>query len=488
MVVLIFILPEFILLNPDPTTPADIQLPETIPEKPLPGDMNNILANVPQAFTQNRGQLENDEVRFYDQSGGVWFTDDSVWFELREYDDTRGQGGISGLDLDPMTILEPPETVEYKRVVLKQEFVGANQVQPIGKERLSWNSNFFYGNNSEKWCTDVLNYAEIYYENLYDSIDLRYYSNQNGLKYDLIVHPGGEVDNIRMKYEGADGLEIDEVGNLKIETACGNIEDGELFTYQDFGGSRHTMMSNFKIYGNLEYGFEILQNYNEHEVLVIDPKVTMEYSTFIGGSGWDCGYDLAIDQIGNLYVTGYTSSQDFPNTPGAYDQSHNGDWDIFVIKLDKDYITLYSTYIGGTSYDDTPTIALESNGNAIISGRTFSGGFPTTTGAYDRIFNGYGDVFVLKLESSGSKLLYSTFIGGIGHESSGSITIDSQGNVQPAGTYCYWLGGSAAVNGGALTVSGAGEIQGTIETSDGTLNVYGGAIERDGLVLEVTQN
>ena len=241
MVVLILILPEFILLNPDPTTPADIQLPETIPEKPLPGDMNNILANVPQAFTQNRGQLENDEVRFYDQSGGVWFTDDSVWFELREYDDTRGQGGISGLDLDPMTILEPPETVEYKRVVLKQEFVGANQVQPIGKERLSWNSNFFYGNDSEKWCSDVPNYAEIYFENLYDGIDLRYYSNKKGLKYDLIVHPGANYKQIKIKFIGADGLKIDQSGNVIIKTQGKEMRDSNLFIYQEYFGNPHTI-------------------------------------------------------------------------------------------------------------------------------------------------------------------------------------------------------------------------------------------------------
>ena len=170
-------------------------------------NIKGLLSNTPNAFTENRGQLENDEVRFYDQGGAVWFTDDGVWFELREYDETRGrgsgfrgQGGISGLDFDPMRRFKPTVPIKYKRVVLKQEFVGANQVQPIGRERLSWNSNFFYGNDSEKWCSDVPNYAEIYFENLYDGIDLRYYSNKKGLKYDLIVHPGANYKQIKIKF------------------------------------------------------------------------------------------------------------------------------------------------------------------------------------------------------------------------------------------------------------------------------------------------
>ena len=144
-------------------------------------DANNLISNAPRVFTENRGQLQNDEVRFYDQGGSVWFTDDGMWIELRENVESsshelgfRCQGDLFSM--------ERSEQLEYKRVILKQEFVGANEVRPVGRERLSWNSNFFYGNDSSKWCTEVPNYREVYYEDLYDGIDLHYYIKESGLK------------------------------------------------------------------------------------------------------------------------------------------------------------------------------------------------------------------------------------------------------------------------------------------------------------------
>ena len=188
----------------------------------------NLLANTPRAFTENHGQLENDEVLFYDQGGAVWFTADGAWFEIRE--EIKGQeSGVSDRELEylfgPINKMEHPNPTEYKRVILKQEFVGANKVLPIGCERLSWNSNFFYGNDSTKWCTNVPNYAEVWYENIYDGIDLRYYTNNNGLKYDFIVHPGANIEQIRIRYAGADKLDIDKSANLIIKTKLKNFTE-----------------------------------------------------------------------------------------------------------------------------------------------------------------------------------------------------------------------------------------------------------------------
>ena len=140
-------------------------------------DVSELLSTAPRAFTANHGQLENVEVLFYDQSDVVWFTADGVWFELREYNEPSSQvlAARFQVDFDPMERNCKPRPMSYKRVILKQEFVGANDVRPVGRGRLSWNSNFFYGNISENWCTDVPNYAEVWYENIYNGIDLRYY-------------------------------------------------------------------------------------------------------------------------------------------------------------------------------------------------------------------------------------------------------------------------------------------------------------------------
>ncbi len=425
-------------------------------------DANGLLSNAPRAFTENCGQLENDEVRFYAQGGGVWFTDDGVWFELREYADSGYQVSEARTQ-EPQTHIPihsqtptPPHThtptlthsytpklpysqnptQKYKRVILKQEFVGANLVRPVGRERLSWNSNFFYGNDSSKWCTEIPNFREIYYENLYDGIDLRYYSNDNGLKYDFLVHPGAKVPQIRIRYEGAEGLNINELGNLIVKTEIKDMMEDNLFIYQDYGRSRHQVDGKFLLYDNLEYGFEITENYSPQEILVIDPKIDLIYSTYFGGSNFNYGDDITVDSSRNAYITGYTTSYDFPTTPGAFDTSIALGQDCFVLKLDQNGSSLnYSTFIGGESHDFAYGITVDSIGNAYVTGSTASFDFPTTPGAFNRtIYSDIYNVFVLKLNQTGSSLIYSTFVTGLRNDAGIDIAIDPIGNAYITGT------------------------------------------------------
>jgi hypothetical protein len=410
---------------------------------------NQFLSNAPTTFTENRGQLYNDNVRFYAQDGSVWFTDSGVWFELREYYNARGKGSDLRGQESPTHILPNPHTpklthsqthtptLKYKSVILKQEFVGTNQVQPIGKDKLSWNSNFFYGNDSEKWCSDVPNYAEVFYENIYDGIDLKYYSNNNGLKYDLIVHPGADYNQIRIKYIGAQELNVDKFGNLKIKTEIDTIMDGNLFIYQNNDEYNSGIEAEFRIYGNMTYGFDILGDYQRDEILIIDPLVQLKYSTYIGGSNNEEGIDIMADNTGNSFVTGWASSSNFPTTPGAYDTSINGGFfgDIFVLKFDQNgSAPIYSTFIGGNGNDIGIGIVIDPAGNAYVAGQTDSSNFPFTQGAFDTSFNGTHDAVILKLNSTGSALIYSTFIGGNQWEVGFDIAIDATGNVFVTGS------------------------------------------------------
>jgi hypothetical protein len=239
-------------------------------------DVSGLLSNAPRAFTINHGQLENDDVLFYDQSGAVWFTAEGVFFELREYVEPRGQGGVrvtpqthtlQKLHNSPNIQTHPHQ---YKSVILKQEFVGANEVQPLGRERLGWKSNFFYGNFSEDWCIDVPNYAEVWYENIYDGIDLRYYTNGKGLKYDLLVHPGGKVDDIGLKYEGAEITNDDY--NLYLKTPVGTVTDGGLFIYQKIEDRKIPVIGKY-IVKNDFIRFQIDHDYDPNYTLVIDPPM-----------------------------------------------------------------------------------------------------------------------------------------------------------------------------------------------------------------------
>ena len=163
------------------------------------------------------------------------------------------------------------------------------------------------------------------------------------------------------------------------------------------------------------------------------------YSTYIGGSGDEVGYDIALDNSGNAYITGYTNSSNYPVTPTAYDTSYNGNYvghsNVFVTKLNPDGTGLvYSTFIGGTNHDAGYGIALDNSGNVYITGVTSSNTFPVTSGVYQSSLAGYNDSFVCKLNAAGSALLYSTYLGG-GHddETGSDIAIDNAGNAYIAG-------------------------------------------------------
>jgi hypothetical protein len=410
-----------------------------IENEPYSDNVNKLLTNTPKAFTVNHGQLGNDEVRFYEQGGGVWFTDDGVWFELREeIGEERELNDIFELKTEPKS----PEPISYKRVILKQEFVFANRVMPIGINRLSWNSNFFYGNDSSKWYSDVPNFGEIYYENIYDDIDLRYYTNRKGLKYDFIVHPGGDPNDIKLKINGANRLLINNDMNLKIETELGEIIDSNLYIYQNHGSELHNINGRFEVLNSSIYCFRLLDDYDKSLDLIIDPLI---FSTYIGGANYERAMDLKIDKYGNSYITGGTNSSDFPTTVGAYDTTFNGtpSWwfrNIFVIKLDSTGSKLlYSTYIGGKSgnHETVRALELDNGGNACISGHTRSSDFPTTPGAYDRTFNSAfveEDVFVLKLNKNGSKLIFSTFLGGQYQDFCWGMELDNNGSILVTGT------------------------------------------------------
>ncbi|MBM3747347.1 MAG: hypothetical protein FJW34_16295, partial [Acidobacteria bacterium] len=163
----------------------------------------------------------------------------------------------------------------------------------------------------------------------------------------------------------------------------------------------------------------------------------LAYATFLGGSGEDAALDLALDSTGNAYLTGFTSSSNFPVTSGAYDTSFNGgsfSIDAFVTNLNPTGTALlYSTFLGSNGDEWGHRIAVDAAGSAYVAGQTWSGAFPTTTGAFDTSFNGLADVFVSKLTPTGAGLSYSTFLGGADYDSPTGLTVDAAGRAALAG-------------------------------------------------------
>ncbi|MBI2829078.1 MAG: SBBP repeat-containing protein, partial [Acidobacteria bacterium] len=279
-------------------------------------------------------------------------------------------------------------------------------------------------------------YARVRYESVYPGVDLVYYGNQRQLEYDFVVAPGADPGAIKLAFEGARSIERDASGNLILRTAGGDLRMHKPVVYQEVGGVKRLIPGRYVVASKQQVGFHVAA-YDRSKPLVIDPVLV--YSTFLGGSGNDFGFRIAVDSAGNAYVTGGTDSTNFPGpggiaAPKLGSSAKGAGGDVFVTKLNPAGTALvYSTYLGGSGNDGGIGIAVDSAGNAYVTGTTNSADFPTTLGAFDVTFNGVQDVFVTKLNPAGSALVYSTYLGGSGFERPNGIAVDSAGNAYVMG-------------------------------------------------------
>jgi hypothetical protein len=377
------------------------------------------------------GQVEDDNVLYY-LHGNVVFTKNSVIFNMRESNSMTHENSLD------LSNLNKDSNYNVRGIVFLVNFENSNDVIPIGSNILPHRSNYFLGNDSTKWRTNIANYKSIIYPNIYDGIDLIYRIKDGFLKYDFVIYPNANPSEIYLTYEGVESLAINSDSSLLIKTAFGQLCDTKPFIYQELGGTKNEVNGMFKIINNRSIGFEIQQPYDKSRPLIIDPGIEM--STFIGGSEEEDGESIVLDTIGNVYMAGDTDSANFPTTPGAYDITYTdqiGYGDAYVVKLNSNLSTLlYSTFLGGNKLDADCSIAVDSIGNAYVTGHTASSNYPTTPGAFDTSFNGMDDIFVTKLNSSGSELLFSTFIGGEKYDRvhwGQAIALDSTDNIYITG-------------------------------------------------------
>ncbi len=369
-------------------------------------------------FTENSGQVANDDVRFYGGSDQmqVGFAESAVLLKLVE---TPPAVARSVEDLDHSS------GQEVRGVLLRISFEGSNAVRPQGRVQLPHRSNYFLGSDPLQWRTGVRNFEEVIYSDLYEGIDLVYRWGRGGLKYEFHVRPGADPARIVMVYEGAEDIRIDRDGNLNVGTVLGDVQDSRPYSHQDGGD----IDCAFTVVGHLSIGFDC-RAWNPSRPLVIDPLV---YGTFLGGSGYDAGVwprttSVAVDQYGNAYVGLYCESTDFPTTPGAFDDTLDGLTDAVVTKLSADGSALvYATYIGGSSFDVPSSIAVDDSGHVHLVGSTGSDDFPVTPGAYDTTGGLWGDAFVLKLGAAGDALEYSTYLGGDSDDIARSVALGPNG-------------------------------------------------------------
>ena len=426
----------------------------------------------PLHFIPNLGQSDVRALFRTDASGYVlWLTREGMTFSRAETD-RNGRAA---------------------RSVSRLTFIGANKdCEVIAADPSDYRVSYFYGRDESEWQTDIPTSRAVLYKNLYDGIDLKVYGTGREVEYDWIIEPGADARRIRFHYEGGPRARLDEDGHLAIETPGGRILHRKPSAYQVIEGRKVEVEAVFAESADGSFGFA-LGAFDPSRELTIDPLV-LAYSTYLGGSQADIALGVATDAAGALYVWGVTSSKDFP--PGsqtlprddyfitkmssdgktlvysaffprggstaegggirvdakgfvyfaATTESNRfplknpfqaafagGQSDGFILKLSRDGRSLvFSSYIGGRSYDSIGDIAVDASGAAYLAGRTGSPDFPTAKPAQKKL-RGDHDAFVAKVAPDGKSLQLSTYLGGTAQDEAIRIAVDASGAAVVAG-------------------------------------------------------
>jgi hypothetical protein len=385
----------------------------------------------PLSFEANRGQTDS-RVHFLSRGQGynLFLTPTEAVLSLRKTDSTSQ---FKPSKLPSLNSARPAKTSTVS--VLRMQLDGANaHAQAEGLAELPGKTHYLRGKDPKAWRTGIPSFAKVKYHGVYPGIDLVYYGKQRQLEYDFIVAPGADPKTIRLRFNGAERLILDSNGQLIVKTAGGEMIQHKPVIYQDVGGVRKIIDGNYVLSSGEEgkmsgVGFQVAR-YDASRPLIIDP--VLAYSTYLGGTDYDIADDIAVDGSGNAYVVGSTASADFPLVNGTQPFSGGGSVDAFVTKFNaKGNKVLYSTYFGGGDSDVGESIGVDHQGNAIISGYTYSADFPThqPLQAGCHIVNDYeGDAFVAKLNAEGTAFVYATCLGGSSAEFSSDIAVDRLGN------------------------------------------------------------
>lgn len=338
-------------------------------------------------------------------------------------------------------------------------FLNANPAATTsGQNAYSDYSNYFIGSDAKQWASRVKSYNEVHYTALYPGIDMNIYGKNGLLKYDFMVAKNTSASQIKMQYDGAEKLAI-ENGNLKVHNTFNTVTEHKPIAWQTIAGKKVFVPCRFELNNNT-VSFSFPEGYSTAYELVIDPQI--EFSTYTGSTADNWGYSATYNNAGNFYAGGIAFALGYPTTTGAYQVGFGGgpgDWpcDISLTKFSTDGSSLvYSTYLGGGGNEMPYSMFVNENDEVFIYGATGSSNYPTTSGAYDQTFNGGTsaqvdnvilfdgtDIIVSKISADGSSLLASTYFGGTGNDgmnnayplnynysdhARGEIFIDAAGN------------------------------------------------------------
>ncbi|MGL5379768.1 SBBP repeat-containing protein, partial [Clostridium sp.] len=454
---------------------------------------SNILSNIPFIFEKNIGQYDKN-VRFVLKNGinTTFFTQEEIVIALTKIKEEHTNDQNDRLN----------NIKEYETSVLRITLENANQYPEItGLNELDCKINYIKGNDENDWSLNVPIYEKIIYKDIYNGIDLVYYENQGKLEHDFIVSPNANINSIEISFDGADDISLDNDENILITIKDHTvvmlrpkvyqyINDTEIeidssfliknnnvtFNISDYNKDKILIIDPVLMYGSyiggsnddrsysitidnnqiayltgstLSTNFPIkdayqstLQGGRDIFLTKIDTALSgvssLIYSTYIGGDSDDVGYGVTVDNNQIAYLTGSTSSSNFP-VKNAYQNTLQGSSDAFLSKIDTTLSgsnsLIYSTYIGGSNSDTGNGVAIDNNQNAYIAGSTYSLNFPVKN-SYQSTFQGIRDAFLTKIDttlSGTNSLIYSTYIGGNNDNVGSGVAVDNNQNAYIAG-------------------------------------------------------
>ena len=427
--------------------------PATPPSSAQKEDLTRAYGVLPLAFEANQGQTA-PEVRYLAHGQGyqLFLTNQQAVLTLRQPSaaGTKFTKGGSLLAERAHRKLNPVA----KNSVLRIHFDGANPAAEIaGTKLLPGKTNYFIGNDPQKWRTDIPSYAAVRYQGIYPGVDVLFYGRERHLEYDFIVAPEADPKAIALSIAGARKLEINSRGDVVLSVGGGRVTLHKPSIYQEVNGERREIAGNYEIANGCQIHFSVAE-YDHTQPLTIDP--VLNYSTYLGGEFFDQALGIALDTSGDAYIAGFTQSTKFPQmnpistTPPGDDSSSEGT--AFVSELNPTGTALlYSTYLGGSGNgsfgDGANAIAVDTATppNIYVTGFTGSPDFPVSTVVLP--FQGQpgpastasaigGSAFITKLAPSASGLMqlaYSSYLGGNTYDEGFGIAVDGSGNAYIAG-------------------------------------------------------
>ncbi|MGC4102699.1 DUF7948 domain-containing protein [Ferruginibacter sp.] len=382
-----------------------------------------LAVNAQMEFVENKGQWDN-KINFRgDFTSGSFFLegrgftvdmhnpDDLLKLSVLEHGQLPSNGpGPSSTSKD---VTYPSVTVRSH--AYKVNFLGStNNIEVVPDKLQATYNNYFIGNDQSKWASNCHIYEAITYKNVYPNIDVRYYTENNQLKYDFIVRPGGNPNAIAMRYDGVTKLEVKNK-ELVIGTSVGDVKELYPYTYQSIEGKRQNVECRYSVSDNL-VRFKV-QNYNANETLVIDPALV--FSSFTGSAADNWGYTATPGPDGSFFAGGIAFGTGYPVSPGAYQTVYGGGvvednisaYDMAIFKFSANGSQrLYATYIGGDRNEQPHSMMCDAQGNLVVAGRSSSHNFPGTPTRPGSTTD--YDIVLIKLNATGTAALGAARIGG----------------------------------------------------------------------------